>query len=234
MKTTKFLLGMLLMAFFLVGCDDEMPDYYASKSYDLENFNAVELGDALQVRILRGTRFSVVARGEQPDLDDLELRVEDGVLTGNYRNGSASHKRTKLEISMPQIYSAVFEAATDASISGFTAPGSPFFLKASGASAILMSGNFEELELRVEGASEIALKGQVDVMDAVVSGASRLYARELTASEASVDIGGASEADLYVTGRLEGSVQGSSLLRYLGDPEVLDVFVANDSRIIKF
>lgn len=234
MKTTKLFFGMLLIALFLMGCDDEMPDYYASRSYDLENFNAVELGDALQVRIVRGTRFSVVARGEQPDLDDLELRVEDGVLTGNYRNGSGSHKRTKLEISMPQINSAIFEAASDASISGFTDPGSPFFLKASGASAVFMAGNFEELEVNVEGASEIALKGEADVLDVAVGGASRFYARELTANTSSIRVDGASEADLYVTERLEGSVQGGSLLRYHGDPEVLDVFVSNESRIIKF
>ena len=231
MRTVGFYLGVLFSLFLLVGCEDEMPDYYDSRTYDLEDFNAVELGDALQIEILQGARFSVVAKGETDDLNDLELRVENGVLTGHYRNGSNSHKRSRLVIFMPELSAASFEAATTARIAGFNAPETTLLLQVSGASTALVEANYETLEVRVEGASELALRGHADAMNAVVGGASRLFARDLTAAAVSVNVGGASEATISVTDELAGSVQGNSLLRYNGDPEVLDVFVASDSRM---
>ena len=222
---------MLVTLVSLVGCEDEMPDYYDSKSYDLEDFNAVELGDALQIEIIQADQFSVVASGETEDLEDLELRVENGVLKGKYRQGSNSHKRTKVVISMPQLRGAVLEAATDTKITGFSEPEDTFFLRLSGASAAVVEGNYEVLEARIEGASELNLKGEGDVLDAVIGGASRLNAGGFAVNVTSIDVGGASEATISVHDLLEGSVQGSSRLRYQGNPEVIDVFVANDSRM---
>ena len=231
---TNFLLCLLVSTAFLAGCDNEMPDYYDSRTYDLKNFDAVELGDALQIEIVQSNNFSVVASGETPDLEDLELRVENGVLLGNYRHGSRSHKRTRLVIFMPQLSAAVLEAATDTKVIGFTAPQDMLFLRISGASTARVDGNFGVLEARMDGASDLILTGESDVLDVVVGGASHLKAAEFITTAATIEVGGASEAFVSVRDRLEGSVQGNSFLRYHGNPQILDVYVASDSRMGRF
>lgn len=233
MKNIYFLC-LIVSSSLLVGCDDEMPDYYDSRAYELHNFDAVALGNALQVEIIQGAQFSVVAKGETPDLEDLELRVENGVLTGGYRHGGRSHKRTQVVIFMPQLTSVIMESATDAKMIGFDFQQEDFFLQASGASTVEVDANSKFLEARVEGASELILKGEADVLEAHVGGASHLKASGFSAIAVAVEVGGASDATVTVLEELEGRVEGNSLLRYHGNPKLLDVYVASDSRMNRF
>lgn len=222
---------MLVTVLILAGCEDEMPDYYDSRSYALRDFEAVELGDALQVEIIQNDEYSVVARGETPDIEDLELRVEDGVLTGNYRHGSRNHKRTNVTIFMPRLKAVTMEAATDTKISGFSVAEDLFLLRLSGASTARVVANFEVLEARIDGASRLILRGEGDVLDVVVGGASGLDGKDFNVSSATLEVDGASEALVTVYDQLKGSVQGSSLLRYYGSPGTVDVYVATGSRM---
>lgn len=234
MRTKKYFLALFVVAASLVSCDDEMPDYYDSRSYDLQGFDAVELGDALQVEIIKANTFSVVAKGETPDLDDLQLRVEGGVLTGNYRYGSRNHKRTMVVIYMPHLADLRMGAATDTKVIGFRNPQEMFFLRLSGASAATIEMNAALTEVRIDGASEAVLRGEGAILDGIICGASRLNARDFSVPAALIDVGGASEALVYVREQLEGSVQGSSMLRYKGNPEYFDVYVASDSRLTRY
>lgn len=63
-------------------------------------------------------------------------------------------------------------------------------------------------------------------------GASRLQASELTVNTAIVEVGGSSEASVNAAEILSGEVGGHSLLRYRGNPEIINVEVSVDSQML--
>ena len=84
-KKFVFLTFLVFWGSFFVGCDDEFPDYYQEREFEVENFEGVNLGDAFQIEIEQSEDFYVIAKGEERDLNNLLLEVEDGILVGSYQ-----------------------------------------------------------------------------------------------------------------------------------------------------
>jgi hypothetical protein len=74
--------------------------------------------------------------------------------------------------------------------------------------------------LELSGASRATVSGSATSLDAAVSGASNLAARGLTIDELTIDVSGASSAEVTVTGTLSATASGASTLRYAGSPSV--------------
>lgn len=120
----------------VVGCEDEMPDYYADRVFEVDHFEGVSLGDAFQIEISQEAEYAVIAKGESKDLEDLRLTVVNGVLVGSYRPGSRNHKRTLIQIQTPILQSAYFHSASSSQIYGFTDSTGNLEMKVSGASRV--------------------------------------------------------------------------------------------------
>jgi Putative auto-transporter adhesin, head GIN domain len=52
----------------------------------LNNFDRVEMGNAFRVFIRKGSKFSIIAKGDINDVNDLEAKVIDGELNIKYHN----------------------------------------------------------------------------------------------------------------------------------------------------
>ncbi len=235
MKTSKEFFCLLLLslgAMLLSGCEDDMPAYYEEKEFALDGFNSLNLGSAFQVEITYGDEFLVVAKGESQDLEDLELVVANNTLSGSYRHGSRSHKRTLVQVYMPVLRTANLHSATNAVIKGFSAEEDSLRLLVSGAAKLATDAEWRYIEFEVNGASELVLEGKASAIKGAVNGASNLQAADLFPSTCDIAVSGASEATVGVRDLLSGSVNGNSQLQYRGSP-VLDVEVAADSRIKK-
>lgn len=94
----------------------------------------------------------------------------------------------------------------------------------SGATQVEAPGlNTSLLEVTLSGASAAMLEGTAQRLQLTVSGASRYDSAALSCRFATVDISGASSAVVRVSDRLEGQVTGAAVLEYYGDP-VVDIF----------
>ncbi len=238
MKTNKktgllilFISGSQLL---FTACDDGMPDYYNQRDYELQNFTGVNLGDALEVEIVKADEFKVIAKGEDKDINDLELRVEAGILTGNYRPGSRNHKRTQVQIYLPELEKADMHSATTTTIKGFFNEDDSLKLKVSSASKVTMDSELKFLELELSAASKAILSGEVKTMQTEVSGASELKAGNFSAGSCRAEVKGTSKATVKVTDHLTAKVNGASELKYTGSPDYIEKEVTSDSRISSF
>jgi hypothetical protein len=81
-----------------------------------------------------------------------------------------------------------------------------------------LNSNF--LEATLSGASAAILEGTAQRLQLTVSGASRYDSAALSCRFATVDISGASSVVVRVSDRLEGQVTGAAVLEYYGDPVV--------------
>jgi hypothetical protein len=225
MKTSRFLLNSLLFAFmitFLNSCltnEDPGPLQESEQEYSILDFNRLEMGDALNVTVEQGSIFSVKARGDRRNLDDLEVKKLGNTLRMRFVNDNHKDRQytTYVTITMPAIEGALFSGAVTSKITGFTS-GGKFDMTLSGASKSQVSINADALDLDLSGASEMNVSGTSSSLEATVSGASELRGYDLETETATVVASGASRIRILVTKQLVASASGASDIRYRGTP----------------
>jgi hypothetical protein len=226
MKQLLFSLCLALFAFVFQACvyvdsqDDIPPRGQGTRTYDFRNFDELEMGHAFRVNLSAGSAFSVSARGELNDLDDLNIFVQDGKLVARYDNSWRNHRETMtIDIVMPDVRAVDFSGAVKAKLTGFeNLPALDFEL--SGASKCDFDGSGREFSFDVSGASQLNLFGEGKYLDGDISGASQLNAFDMPVQESELEVSGASSARVSVSELLKVDASGASNVRYRGNPNV--------------
>lgn len=234
MKTKLLLLLAMASFLFFASCEDEFgSSEKIERDFDLSGFDEVDLGDAFKIEIVRGGSFKVKARGTVRDINDLQLRVSNGRLTGKYEPGRNNRKRTEITIEMPELHYLRLSGATKTKFYGFEAANDSLELEVSGASELDGLSSWKYLKLKISGASEVTLEGTTPIIDADISGVSKFYGNNLYSAEVHINVSGVSKANVRALNKLTGSVSGNSELGYIGDPAILDVNLQDNSKLRK-
>ena len=228
---TYFLTVLALMLLLASSCEKD--ENRTEKEFELTGFHAIDLGDAFHLDIRRGAAFEVLAEGRISDINDLELRVENGVLKGKYQPGQANRGRTNIQITLPRLVTLRLGGATETRLQGFTATNEDLDLIVEGASELEADIDYRYISLDISGSSDVDLEGTATVLETTVSGASDLKAADLHVPTVIADVSGASDADLYVTQSLTGSASGASTIWYAGNPPTVQVSVTGNSHLNK-
>lgn len=93
-------------------------------------------------------------------------------------------------------------------------------LEASGASKLTWKGNAADLEAEISGASNAELSGNVENAEYECSGASRINAQDFIAKTASVELSGASKAEVNATENLYYNISRACKMTYYGDAQL--------------
>ena len=233
MKTKLLLLLAIAGAFFFTACEDDFSTEKIDKTFDLNGFTEIDLGDAFEIEITKGDTYKVSARGRVRDINDLQLRVHNGRLTGKYDSNFHNRKRTEITIQLPELEVLRLTGATKTKLSGFYSDTKKLDLEVNGASELDAHMEWKQLIIDVSGASEVRLEGVVKSMYADISGASKFYGSNLYTETIYTDVSGVSKANVRVLKELKGSLSGNSELGYIGNPAVLDVNVSGNSKLRK-
>jgi hypothetical protein len=199
--------------------EDIPPRGETTRTYDFQNFDELEISDAIRVNVVSGSAFEVSATGERNDLDDLNIFMQDGKLTARYNNSWKKRQRMDIDITMPDLAGVDFSGAVDARIENFVNLPS-VEIELSGASQCDFEGTGTTLKFDISGASRLSTFGKMKFLDGEASGASQLNAFELETEESDLDVSGASNAEVWVTRLLEVKASGASNIRYRGNPKV--------------
>ncbi|MCF0050077.1 DUF2807 domain-containing protein [Dyadobacter sp. LJ53] len=226
MKHFIFSISLSLFAFVIQSCvyvdsqDDIPPRGEGTRTYDFRNFDELEMGDAFRLNVKAGSSFSVSAKGELNDLDDLNLFVENGKLIARYNNSWRNRREPMyIDITMPDVQKVDFSGAIKAKMEGFeNLPGLEFEL--SGASKVEFEGSGRDFKFDLAGASQLLMFGKGKYLDGELSGASQLDAFDLVAQESDLELSGASTARVCVSELLKVDASGASNVRYKGNPDV--------------
>jgi len=189
------------------------------KQFDLRNFDKVKVGGAYVVKIEQGSEFKVTADGREEDLDEIEAKVDDGILKIEHRRKVklfGNMKRIGITITMPKLKSVDLSGATLTKIIGFT-NNDELKVDISGASKTLLDINVKELKLDVSGASKVELHGRVTTLEADLSGACALDAEQMQIQNANVEASGVSHANLGAIPNLQSSASGASHINKKGE-----------------
>lgn len=222
------------MLFGLTSChtEDPGPLQEGEKQFSIVDFDRLEMGSAFIIDVQQGAFFSVEARGDRRNIDDLKVYKDGNTLVIRYNDNHNRKHDTFISITMPSLRAANFSGATNSRISGFSGLGElDFYL--SGASLSQLDVDAGEVNLVISGASNLTLSGSGAELKSEISGASLLNSFNYTVDEVKVNASGASKAHVYADSQLEAIASGASVIYYKGSPNVSSS-VSGASSVVKF
>ncbi|GAB3910273.1 hypothetical protein GCM10028803_49820 [Larkinella knui] len=206
----------------LVEIMSNLPVQDETRTFNVSNFDQLDLGSAFTIHVTRGIGYKVTASGRSDDLDDLEAKVNGNKLQVRYKDKlgwGRNRQRVTVNVTMPNLRSVSFSGASRSDVTGFHNL-KELGVDISGASTSNIEVDAERVMIDLSGASNVTLTGQAKRVEGDVSGATTLKAYDLKVANASIDLSGASSARMHVTDRLDAEASGASSLTYRGSASI--------------
>lgn len=191
------------LALMLLTSVSAKADEMVSKSYDLKNFEEIEVSGVYELDVDVADGFSIALSGEQHEMDRVEVSVVDGKLVLATRKRKRGEKRqnqrkgVKATITMPAFSGLAVTGVAEANVSGISS---------------------DEVRVRLSGVGEITLTGTCVELDASVSGVGELDAEELKCEMVDVSVSGVGEASVYASEEVTAKVSGMGEINVEGSP----------------
>lgn len=222
-----------------------------SQEMDLSDFERVNVGSAFQIEIRQDDGYKVTMEVDEKVLpylrvvkegNTLRIGLEPGVtLTGNITlrgtvslptlTGVEASGASRVDLSGFQSTAELTIHASGASqIDGEIDGGNADF-EASGASEIQLKSTVKDASIEATGASKITLSGSGQNLTITASGASPVDLAEFPAQDARLNVSGASNVTVQLTGTLDAEASGASHIYYLGSPTLGSVNTSGASSI---
>jgi phage shock protein PspC (stress-responsive transcriptional regulator) len=191
------------------------------KQFAVTEFNGVDLGGAFHVLIKKGDTHSLTVDGSEANVEAIEMKIENGLLSLEPRNRAAGlpepNERIGVVVTVPVLESVQLSGATMARIEGFDEL-ARFSLKLAGATrADLRSNQVTQLDVDLSGASKLFLAGKISDFRGDLSGSCLLKATESTIKNAEVSASGVSQAILGNVENLTKKTTFGSKVSHFGE-----------------
>jgi hypothetical protein len=181
------------------------PAMAAERSFDVSDFTEVAAGSGLDVEIVQGDGFEVVAEGAQRDLRRLDIRTRgDRLVIEQETRGlqrfsplmMALRDEVLVRVTLPELEAVHASAGSDVSAEG-SASGAFDAEVSSGADLTLTGIDAEVVTLAASSGANLAAEGRCGALGAEASSGADLEARGLTCDSATVTA--SSGADIEIT-----------------------------------
>ena len=179
---------------------------------NLPEFSGIELSGAYEVSARCGQKQEFLISGDDNIVPLVKTEVKGNTLKVTLKQSVSTRKKITLTIAAKIIDSLKVFGAVKADIAG-------------------VSGTSFKLE--IPGAGEVKLEGAVDALEISMPGAGNVNAKNLIATTADVDVRGAGNVVLTVSGELKASIRGVGNVDYYGNPGTVKEKISGIGRIRK-
>lgn len=221
-NTLRSLFLVSFLGIALTSClyeEDPGPIQELEKEYAILDFDRLEMGDAFIIHVEQSSVFSVKAKGDRRNINDLEVDKIGTTLRIRYRHSENRQYATHITITLPYVRGINFSGASSSTVTGFNEVAEMDFTL-SGASVSQLEVESQTLHFNISGASRLTATGKAVSIDATVSGASIFSAFGLETEEATLEASGASKANVLTLTTLNATASGASHILYRGAPQV--------------
>ena len=219
--------------------------------WDYTDFNRIEVGYAFDVEVTRADSYLVRITIDDNLQDYLRVSKSGDTLRISLRqNYNYADITRRAVINLPDLYRLELSGASDAVVSGFSTSRDVDFdlsgaskmdlrnVKAgdtefnlSGASKVTGSMEMDDAKFDLSGASSVKLVGSAQDIVINASGASDVTLPDFPAVNAEVELSGASDADINISGQLDVDLSGASDLKYTGNLRLGSIDITGCSSI---
>lgn len=234
MKTLKinYAVCALLFALSIVSCSKDCIDSndtsIVSETLDFNSFNAIETNGSIDVNLIQGDHFEVIAHGKQSVVDQLK---KDSKIEGNtfliQTKNVCFNSNIEVDITLPEFVALQINGSGDIKTIGNFDSVNDLDLRING------SGNIKVQNLRlsnespqnnttidVDGSGDIELIGDAKKTTLKIDGSGKFNGFEYYSSEADITVNGSGDCELFVSNKLDVEINGSGNICYQGNPSV--------------
>lgn len=209
----------------------------ASRAYDTGSFNAIEISAGIHVDIVPGPDHRVVAETGGADFDDLQIRVEKGVLRIGRpaRNWFSFGRRADyhLRVQSPALRSISASSGSRVTAEGGELATGAFALHASSGSNLevqISRGN--AVTAKGSSGSRIYLSGTCQSIRAQASSGSHVDAEDLRCEKADVAASSGSNLSVAASRGVVGTASSGARVKVRGKPAVVDVEKSSGAGVV--
>jgi len=187
---------------------------------EVASFSGIEVSHHFIVRVAIGSPESATLRVDDNLLDAVEVGVHEAALRAGLPLGTELTRATlEVDVVVPALERVTASGASQVRIESRNRS-EHFELVLSGSSELTADLEVGRGRLELSGTSTATVSGAAGTLEVTASGASHLYADEFSVGDLTIDVSGASTADVAVSGRLSAGASGASMVRYAGSPNV--------------
>lgn len=199
---------------------------------DVGGFDEVRASRGMNVYISQGETISVVVEADDNLTDEIETRVEGGVLevraTANIRSATSK----KVFVTVPEIKS--IKGSSGSNVYSETKIVSDYLdLAASSGSNLKIEVETGNLEASTSSGSNITLSGTADNANCKSSSGSNIFGEELKAKNCEAKASSGSNIWITVETDLKGKASSGGNVFYFGEPSATDIEKSSGGNVIK-
>lgn len=186
-----------------------------SKTEDrtIGDYKKVEVNGACDVSLAVGSTTGLSITADDNLLQYVTTEVRDGTLVVEMKAGSYSPQvHMKITTTTPAVEALVIHGSSNVDLKGLAG---------------------ERFELQVDGSGDAKASGKVGTVVAKVNGSGDLNLSDVEARDATVEISGSGDVDVWATESVAVSVAGSGDVTYKGDPKKVTKSVAGSGSVRK-
>lgn len=189
----------------------------ADRTFEVGAFHAVVLVGSANVEVVPARSPSVVATGDQQNLDRLDIRTEgDRLLIGQKRlTGGMRGSRVRVRVGTPDLRAASIRGSGNIRVAR---PISGDFAAAISGSGDLSLTDVDAaaLSMAISGSGTLGATGRCQSLSVRVSGSGDIEARDLTCTAATVSVSGSGNVTTNATGTADVRISGSGNVTIAG------------------
>ncbi|SMD39007.1 Putative auto-transporter adhesin, head GIN domain [Reichenbachiella faecimaris] len=188
----------------------------------LENFNSIEVAEAIELIITQGDKNEVVIEVDDIDLDEVITEIRGSELNIERDSRGRNNNNSRGEVVVRLTYKSIDEISVNSAASVFSKSkikASDFEVNASSAGRIELELDVTDLEVNVSSAGSIELSGTCASMDLDASSAGKFEGYDLICGAIKADVSSGGSGEVSVSDRLEVDAGTGGSLYYKGDPD---------------
>ena len=240
----RFITVLILAAFLTAACEDfrfciEGQGSSVTQTLELDPFSGIEQSVSADVYISQGSEQSVEITGQQNIIDEIRLRVDNGVWKIDTRNGCfRNYEKLQIHITIPELTSAkvkgsgdiigmtAFEVENlDLGISGsgnieLEARGAEIDASIRGKGEMRLKLDAQSLQAGISGSGNYMLEGSVKNQEIDIAGSGEVQAFDLETEAGQISITGSGKVEVYASQTLHVNIAGSGTVYYKGDAQI--------------
>lgn len=231
MKKMKKLFTATFLFLLVCSCKKEILQN-KSQSFNLTNFNKLNIGSNFEVSVIQESSFSIKAEGNPRDLDNMKAEVLNGELKINFLQSIENRGIIKLKISMPSLARFSFDGNSNAILGHFNESTDIQGVVSNG-SKVLLIANASNFKFDVLKKSELTVFGSSEWLMANVSSNSLLNSFEAAVNNIKCLASDTSIIKVFAKQHINASANSNSFIYVKGNPGSKFLSESNDSKIIE-
>ena len=203
-----------------------------TSEYRVASFEKINSSSCANIRYHASEEYRVVVTIDANIYGYVDVYTRNNVLTIRTERGqNISPTKFLVDVYCPFLSSVVMSGSGSfIAIDPIIAP--TFETVISGSSKVDGTFDCNHFSVKISGSGKITVDGYSKNANIIISGAGNYYGSELMFNNATVNISGSGNVNIFVTDHLKAIISGSGRINYRGDPKI-DSTITGSGRIRK-